>query len=412
MFLEIFLRIFADCTLLFGLLGSVPSLLPYSYPLPLAAVICAFSATLALFLRNKNKQLLGRCCCVLPLSALLLAGHPLETLVLIVPILYTVYICFRGELHQEYYGYRKFFTRSFIVLLALWVAIAFVTYFEDPMDQVENIIKTGTIIRYAIIYFLCGVVLQRHLRLGTRGGGKGEWGQLGSIVAGLGTVLTGFALSAPQLKNSAQLILRGVFVIILLPFTLLFDFVEYMAGKISDMHGSAEYIEQQEATGQDSIFEIWEDLRQFRERYMPAESETEVFHNPWLAVTVIAAVAALIALMVVAFSKYRTYSVAEIGTGSAKAESKKRNPVSRMSNRNKVRQAYREFLRGEKIRGVRITKQHTTEDILHRASEGTDRENAAALREVYLRARYDEKHEVNRAQVSAARDALKHIRKY
>lgn len=412
MFLEIFLRMFADCTLLFGLLGSVPSLLPYSYPLLLAAVICALSAALSLFLQDKKKQLLGHCCGILPAVSLLLAGSPMEMLVLIVPLLYTAYICWRGELHQEYYGYRRFFARSFVILLALWVAIAFVTYFEDPMDKVEDIVKTGIIIRYAIIYFLCGVVLQRQLRLGAHGGGQGEWGQLGGIVVGLGTVLTGFALSATQLKGNVQQILRDLFVVILLPFTLLFDFVEHMAGKVSEMHRSEEYIEQQEATGQDSIFEIWENIRQFRERYMPAETETEVFHNPWLTIIVIAAVAALIALMVVAFSKYRTYSTAEIGTGSAKAENKKRNAVNRLSNRNKVRQTYREFLRGEKIRGVRITKQYTTEDILRRTSEGTDRENAAALREVYLRARYDEKHEVNRAQVSAARDAFKHIRKY
>ena len=55
-------------------------------------------------------------------------------------------------------------------------------------------------------------------------------------------------------------------------------------------------------------------------------------------------------------------------------------------------------------------KDYTSQDILHRISDDTDGTAAAELRELYIRARYDETHEVSQAQVEAAKAALKRSR--
>ena len=64
----------------------------------------------------------------------------------------------------------------------------------------------------------------------------------------------------------------------------------------------------------------------------------------------------------------------------------------------------------EKSRGQSFSKHDTSEDILHRLSPGTDRQAAAELREIYLRARYDDAREIDRTQVDRAKTALRKCR--
>ena len=83
---------------------------------------------------------------------------------------------------------------------------------------------------------------------------------------------------------------------------------------------------------------------------------------------------------------------------------------SRRSNRGKVRHYYREFLKMENRRGLKLQKHYTTEDILLRISGDTDREGAAELREFYLLARYDERNDITPEQAEAAKLALRRSR--
>ena len=133
-------------------------------------------------------------------------------------------------------------------------------------------------------------------------------------------------------------------------------------------------------------------------------------HSPWVMLIAIVAVILVVVLMVFAFRQLRKRKRNPLTHAQTGGIEKKKNS-SRTSNRGKVRQFYREYLHREGKRGVKITKQHTTADILRRLSDGTDPDAAADLREVYLRARYDEASEVTRGQVDAARSALKNIKR-
>jgi hypothetical protein len=57
-----------------------------------------------------------------------------------------------------------------------------------------------------------------------------------------------------------------------------------------------------------------------------------------------------------------------------------------------------------------VRKYDTSGDILEKTPADTDREAAAALRQIYLRARYDETGEVTAEQAEEARALLKKIR--
>ena len=132
MFLSMFLRIFSDCIIMFGLLGCCPTLLPYRISLPLAALILGLSAGVSYALYDRGKNTLGRLCTLLPLLALLLPPSTNDVFILIVPMLYTMYICFDGMMNPEYYSYRQFFKRSLFLLAGVWVVISIALYLDDP----------------------------------------------------------------------------------------------------------------------------------------------------------------------------------------------------------------------------------------------------------------------------------------
>ena len=88
---------------------------------------------------------------------------------------------------------------------------------------------------------------------------------------------------------------------------------------------------------------------------------------------------------------------------------KKRSPI--LSNRYKVRQLWCEFLRMENGWGLKLKKNDTSADVLRRIHSETDKESAAALRQIYLAARYDDRQSISRGQVHAAKQALKGTRK-
>ena len=85
----------------------------------------------------------------------------------------------------------------------------------------------------------------------------------------------------------------------------------------------------------------------------------------------------------------------------------KKKKETRLSNRTKVRQTYRSFLRAEQDMGMKLRSSDTSESVLQRIHKNTDPTCADDLRNVYLEARYDERQNISRKQVDQAKRALK-----
>lgn len=407
MYLEMFLRIFSDCCIFFALLGCCPSLLPYSYPLPAVALICGLAAGLSSFFGIKGWRKLSRACALLPLLSLLLANGWQEMLILIPAILYTGAILFRDQMYLEYYGYRDFFKRTLIILAAVWAIISAAVYFEDPQGLQEQLIHTEVILQYVILFFLCGVILQRQLRLGAQNRNHGETSQILGMVGCVGVVGIGFVLTEPLLRESGFDLLRKIASILTLPFAVIFEGFALLISKLDEMYQSEEY--QKEYANSEAAGEpLYTDYQDYMKELL--EDAPEPSHSPWIMVISAIAVLIILVLMFLAFTKLRGSSGSPLIVSEVKDTEKKKR-FSRLSNRGKVRQLYRDFLRHERSHGLRIKSQYTTADILRRISSDTNREAASDLRDVYLRARYDDVHEVARTEVVAAREAMKNIRK-
>ena len=407
MYLEMFLRIFSDCCLFFALLGCCPSLLPYSYPLPAVALIFGISAAIASFLGDKGWKTFSFLCALLPFSSLLLASSRQEMLILILPILYTCSVILRSGVTMEYYNYNHYFKRALAMITAAWAIISLVIYFEDPKHLKETIIFTDIILQYTLIFFLCGVILQRQLRLGARHS-QGGIGQIASMLGCVGMVGLGFVLTEPFLRSSSISVLQKAAAILIAPFMLLLDLYSFIIDKLK-RGKSVEQIRQElensdpTATG---------GLTPYQQRMQELIAEgPQAGHSPWVMIVAILVAIIILILMVFAFTKLSRRKRSPLIVAEASGAEKKRR-LPRLSNRNKVRQAYRDFLRFERGHGLKIQRQYTTADILARISQTTDEAAASDLREVYLRARYDERAQVKNTQVSQAKDALKRIRKF
>lgn len=399
------LKIFSDCCICFAILGSGP--LQLDIPLLIPAFLYGASAGMASFFEEKGQPAIRRLCALLPLCCLLLARSWQQGLLLIIPALYTSLVILRGKLELEYYSYRRFFLRSLILVGAaylivnIWAFLAQAT--NDPLPELD----AGVILRYGLVHLLCGVVLQRQLRLGVGYRSEGGRRQLSMLLGTAGTIVLGFFAAEPLLRQGITALAKGVVSLIGLPFLFIFELFVWVVDhlrqsqseKLPD-HSSVNI------SGDGAVTSTGEQVGQIvNDRVEKAEDPTLI----WVVLVVIF----LLAAAVIVFRSFQKRHAAgdsgEIEGGIVTAPKKKK--ASALSNRSKVRQLYREFLRVENGSGLKLKPCDTSEDILRRIHPNTNRESANDLRQVYLIARYDDRQSISRGQVNQAKRALKGTRR-
>lgn len=110
------------------------------------------------------------------------------------------------------------------------------------------------------------------------------------------------------------------------------------------------------------------------------------------------------------FPKRRQQAEPAENVSRVRMSPKKKKP-SALTNRGKVWQLYRDFLRTEKNLGMKLYSSDTSADVQARIHKDTDGPSADDLRSVYLAARYDDRQGVSRSQVERAKRALKGTRR-
>lgn len=406
MFLEITLKIFSDCCIMFAILGCCPSILPYSFPLALSALICGLAAGAAGYCYEKFSGGWFRLCILLLPLALLPVKDTGEALILIPPVLYTAAVILRGRLDLDYFSFRQYFKRSLVLLVVLWTVASICNYIEDPKGLKEMIVQPANILRYGIAHFICGVALQRQLRLGHQPGIRDSRGQLVAMMGSIGAVLAGFAVAEPLLRKGAVEAAKAIFTIVAIPFAALYEVFVYIIAQMENMKNDERYQEaMEEAAGRGGLGH-YSDYRELMNSLMENAPDNERVQFAVIALVIGWIVAAVIMFLVFG----RRHVKQSVLLSSDAVTTPRRNvPLITLNPRARVRQTYRDFLRREKMRGAKIRKDHTTAEILENLSAGANSAPAARLREIYLHARYDENREVSRAEAEAAKAALRQI---
>ena len=402
MSLWMILKIFGDVCVLFGILGAFPGYFVHSFPLLVPAVLCAAGVGAASALSRAGEGRLRWLGVLLPVASLLLAGSGEEMRILLPVVLYTAVVIFRGLFDLEYYSYRQYFIRSLIFAGGLYLLLSIFSFLEGVNPDSMRTIFPQETLRYCLVHLITGVILLRQLRLGEASRGNGSRAQMAAVLAATGFMILAFLAAEPMLRQGAAAVFKGIltalFSLILLAlngFQSLLDQVEIQAMQ-----------EQVQARREAGDTPFMGPVVQYIQEATRYGQETESYWWVWLVAVIVAAA------MYLLLRSYRRQvnSGVTVETVLAVDGPEYGRQDSRRTNRGRVRHYYREFLKMERKRGMKLEKHDTTADILRRISADTDPEGASQLRQIYLRARYDEAREITREQAEAAKNALKRSR--
>lgn len=394
MIICVFLKILCDCCIFFGIMGSMPDLFPSQISLIIPVFCCAASAAGACYFRKKNNLVISIIVAILPLLLFLSEGTVREKLILIPAVLYTVVFGILGRFDLDYYTFRKEYLRN-IALLLIW---NFLVALLPHLDMNDTYL-TDVAFWFSALYLLSGVLLIQRLRMGDSCDKRTNWVQQATIIGSV-SVVVGFSI-----------LIR--FIMRLLVFFM----------------GSSLIVEEiKKATGyydmQRMRYELTKDMYPMpttppaQQEWNPynvasVESHEEVaMEYRWMIIGAILCVLVLIAVVMLAKAKKHVHwdsEFEEAYEGSAFLFHRERKPTNR-SNRSRIRKYYREYLRIERSRGMKLRSHMTSADILDLSPDTTDQQAAKQLRELYIIARYKEKTEISGEQVSAAKSALRRIR--
>ncbi len=392
------LKIFSDCCICFAVLGS--GVLPYEGSLVFPALICGLSAAVATFFCEKRWAWARRLCALLPLSCLLLAREPNQMVILIVPIAYTGFVILRGKLELEYYNYRSFFLKSLGLLVAIYGVIGIWKFMSEITQDTPPFLNSSIILRFGLIHSVCGIVLQRQLRLGTDHHAQGSKSQILALAGALAAIVFGFLIAETFMREAALTILKGAVTVILVPLMLLLEGISWLINLLPRRENMIEApTVSVDSPGMDQIATDPEQTTN------AAVENAGALIGPWVVI-------AVVFLLIAAILMYRSFRK-RCGASTAGEfreflqDEIRRNKKAVRSNRKKVRQIYREFLLTEQGRGLKLRPSDTSEDVLKRISDKTDEPSASRLRQIYLQVRYDGRKPVTRSQLEQAKQALK-----
>ena len=240
--------------------------------------------------------------------------------------------------------------------------------------------------------------------------GHGGAGQIFSILSVSGVTALGFVMTESLVQERIAELLRSIIAVGIILLNPLYELVTFMRLWLKEHKPKVEF-DPADVTGNSegaAGAPTGSGKTAYQEYLEGAPAGTDSTRP--IIIVIVGAVVFLV-LMFFVFAALRSKKGSGMIVTTVRSKEKNRKTVSRLSNRGKVRQLYRDFLHFEKQKGFVRKKHYTTADILHRTAT-TDNENAErALRKVYLHARYNEDGEVTREMVDTAREALKTIKK-
>lgn len=405
MTLLLFLKVFADLSLCYAILGSFPGLFPPEYSMLLPAILAGSSVALACILYFSGYPKLRYCCMAIPLFTLLLCKSWTGVLLAVPAVIYGAAVILQSNYSLEYYTFQGTFRKALTWLGIFFVIILTLSVFESSVPGGQNFTDYKTTFFYGLLYAFCGVILQRQLRLGTENESK-DLGKKKALLSLLAILLciAGVLTVAWLLRSSAStamdLLTQGIAFII--------GGIAWLLRMIFDK-ADPEFKDEFLGNTVPPETTPTATMPTFSGSEKPIQDAVELGFPWWLVILMVAAMVIVLLIMLRNFFVQSSFSGASAKEEKITAE-KTEQRLQKRSNRNKIRHYYRQFLKLERKRGLKPQIHQTSSDILSSISPLTDRAAAAALREEYIHARYDQQNEVTDAQVSRARSALKKIR--
>ena len=388
------------------MISAFPLLFSPGYSAFAVAALCALGVSVSAFFSVRLMDKLRFLGLVSVAACLLLCRGMDDLITMLPPLLYCAAVVFRDDFGMEYYSFLDYFQKAFLSW-AVGFGIIFVWgMFESTLepDAVPSVMLETPFV-LGMFFGASGVLLLRKLRIGLQS--KSSASDFMQIFC----VLLAFGLFVYIANSYSDAIGETVFflfeMVIALPVMV---FLAIMNGILAVVNWLGVLF----PGGQDFLDNMQEmvDGMQRSQNPLPTETQEAVESvtqsgYPWFGAVLILSVTVVGLLLLLRIFRPAGI-VAAIKDKSQQLLPEKQKPQRQgRSNRQKVRRYYRSFLKQEKLRGMRLTANHTSEDVLRSISSATDPDGASQLRQIYLQARYREDGQITQEQVRSAKNALK-----
>ena len=398
------LKTVCDFWIYFSFICLIPS---YSKAYILMGSVMALVFLSSIILQKVKDSMPARIICgLLPALGLFTARSIFEIVLTSVILIFYLALTIDGKNEIYYEDYKYWFGISAVPTLVMFV-ICFTSWPIRP----EATVLAG-------LYLFFGVLVLRRKRAGAGAGVRLRLINAAELVGvvGIGTLVPALILTA--LRH-----MEGFFEKALLPIAYIFygiiNFVTWICNHIMED-------EMEEATEEASteVSEVLQDLT-LQEDTIEEAVDVSGYLLVENIIKVIIVLTILLVLALIIHSIRRVIlnmrlekagSSQDIEEGEVDSFSifgkrrKKKKRILHKSNNDKIRQIYQEYLFLVNLYVVDIVRQTTSEDVLE-ASEGkTDIDRAKQLRELYIRARYQDAEEMSAEDVEHAKALLADIR--
>lgn len=315
--------------------------------------------------------------------------------VLIPSAIYLIILVAKKNQELEYYTHTKQM-RIFAMVGIIYILFQhLITVIYD-----NGIQQTLTPYLYYLMFFILGVIVARKLRYRRDNANvRNVFGVVG--ILGASCILMGVFLSYKYFEESIHAGIREALMFLLMPLAGIYAAYNDFLREVNDMVLPVATGDAQKA----SVAEIEEVFSGY----------TEPNYNINLHIHEIVAVLTIIAISLLFFFAVRAFNNRRKLSGRANFEEdvvediRRKKTVQRFSNREKVRRIYRRFLAIMKGRGVTISENMTSEEVLNLLTDRVGYDSAVALRNIYIHARYNDYGNVREEDVRLAKEALKRL---
>ncbi len=372
----------------------------------LIGAVLALGFLSSLILQKTKGGLAARILCTLLPAMGLFAAHSLaEALYAAVVVLFNAAVTVSGKSGVYYEDYKYWFGFPAVPVLVVFI----ICFSKWPVRPAATVC--------AAAYLFLGVLVLRRKRMGSGAGTKLRVVNVAEVFGTVAIAILASLLFYLVLKYSSK-----VLETLLLPFGLLLNGVVFLGTRFIGLFKKIFSDEPELPTETESLAPE----EGTASATQPAGPKNDAAYAQ--AESVIKVLVVLLVLAVLAYLLYRFYRMVrrthteEPGAGEAfeeggeeahraRASLRKRKKHSGLSNNERIRRIYSEYLIYVRAHGVEISRQTTSADVLEEAAALTAFEGAERLRELYIRARYYEAEDLSDAEADEAKALLEAIRK-
>lgn len=395
----------AELSLYASIVSMIIRLFDPTFSMPVfILILCLSTAFMDICPRSRWTRFIGIIIAAIPF---LFIETVLDSMLILPPLIYTVITIILDRKISDYYSFRFFYVTASKIWLPVGIILLSLNWFD------VNFSKAGSlgfgdpmgVFAWFVLFFAAGSVLLHQLRINTDYGRLEEAKE--TVVYSSGIVICLAVYIAMSygffmfLKYASKLLVRILEYLNILP---------ALASALIKFDDYTENVQSERKFGEMTEEEVIERRVTILGPLYDEQMNEPVVHKfPWWAVILTVIItSAIFILLLRKKASYKPIPREDRMMTAPLNDLPKKGVFRRLDNRIAIRRIYRKFLLRSVYLGYSHKPYNTSRDVLLETSELTKEAAAAELRDLYLKARYNDPDTVTDEDVKRAGELLKH----